>query len=159
MERLAKALGCDPADFLAGERRRELDGGGRESVPILNFTEPDSPPRVPGDLDDLEAAPGESLYIPGIDVRHCFAFFVHDDAMDPPFTRGTLAVFTWFRAASDGEPCLVQTEGAGPVFRTVLAMPGGGWRLQSSNRRYEPIFVEAGQWIRMWPAIGRWQWA
>jgi len=47
--------------------------------------------------------------------------------------------------------------GSSSVFRIVLALEKGQWRLQPVNPKYPPLLIKSGRGVRMWPAIGRWQ--
>ncbi len=94
--------------------------------------------------------------MPSLQARDSFALYLPDDSMAPEFARGDLVVFSHSRPPADGDACLVE-DGQGQIlFRTVWALPGGGWGLKANNPRYEPLVVK-GKGVKLWPAVGHWR--
>ena len=57
---------------------------------------------------------------------------------------------------ADGQARLVDKGKGKVLFRTVWALPGGGWGLKAANPEYGPVVVKV-EGIRLWPAVGRWR--
>ena len=157
LERLASALGIPPAELLIAEVEDAPGGAVVEGIPIINARSRDRLP-APTIADGKASADSNKLLcVPGLNVAEAFAAYLPDNAMAPPSGKGDLVVFSLKCESADGDACLVDAGKKGVLFRTVLALPGGGWRLQPNNPRYEPIVLKARRGVRMWPAIGRWQ--
>jgi len=98
----------------------------------------------------------DGFQMPSLQARDSFALYLPDDSMAPEFARGDLVVFSHSRPPADGDACLVE-DGQGQIlFRTVWALPGGGWGLKATNPRYEPLMVK-GKGVKLWPAVGHWR--
>ncbi|MFO8012490.1 MAG: S24 family peptidase [Phycisphaerae bacterium] len=98
------------------------------------------------------------LCLPDVRGRDAFAAYLPDDAMAPAFGKGDLVVFSLVQEVADGAPALVDLGEGQAVFRRVLQFPGGGLRLEAANPKVEPVLQEKAEDLRMWPAIGRWEW-
>ena len=99
----------------------------------------------------------DGLSLPALRAGDSFALYLPDDSMAPEFGKGDLVTFSLSRKPADGDACLVDTGKGQVLFRTVLAMGKGRWRLQANNPRYEPVMVSAGKRLKMWPAVGYWR--
>ena len=98
----------------------------------------------------------DGFLMPSVRARDSFALYLPDESMSPEFDRGDLVVFSHSRKPTDGDACLVD-DGKGQIlFRTVWALPGGGWGLKANHPRYEPQVVK-GKGVKLWPAVGHWR--
>lgn len=147
------ALDVAPSDLMQEQREQ---AGRAVGIPVINRPDDEAIPVVLVDKTHIESLPGTRLRIPDLSSRNCFAAYLPDMSMVPPFEKGELVVFSLTRDAADGDVALVDVEGQA-VFRTVWELPDGQWRLQPSNPRYEPRVIGGDTKMRMWPAIGRWQ--
>ncbi len=158
LKKLASALGLSPAELLmeeADERGDHIPGVG---IAILNERKRD---RLAGPGTSKGRVVSDSrkvLCLPGVRSQDAFAAFLPDDAMAPAFGKGDLVVFSLTQEPADGDVCLVDTGKGEVVFRTALALPSGQWRLQPTDPKFQPVVIKARQRVRMWPAIGRWEW-
>ncbi len=98
----------------------------------------------------------DGFQMPSLQARDSFALYLPDDSMAPEFARGDLVVFSHSRPPADGDACLVEDGQGRILFRTVWALPGGGWGLKATNPRYEPLMVK-GKGVKLWPAVGHWR--
>ena len=94
--------------------------------------------------------------MPSVRAGDSFALYLPDDSMAPEFGKGDLVVFSRSRKPADGQACLVDKGRGQVLFRTVWALPGGGWGLKASNPKYGPVVVK-GKGVRIWPAVGHWR--
>ncbi len=154
--RLAGALAVPPAALLATNDENDVNPGRSGGIPIINASR-DSTLPAPLLKEGQVVNHGRTVFrVPGVQASETFAAYLPDDAMDPPFRKQDLVVFSLTRDAADGDAALVDVDGEA-VFRTVWELPDGQWRLQPSNARYEPHVIRGDTKVRMWPAIGRWQ--
>ncbi len=178
-ERLAEMAGCargyisslETGSFSPSMRiLRKLAAALKVEVHELLFTAGESNPDATRILNTPERPqlsvpkepfhgppPGGHVVVPELAGSETFAVHLPDDSMAPPFAKGDLVVFSLTRKPADGDACLIDTGRGEVLFRTALALPGGAWRLQPSNPRFEPVVIKGRKGVRMWPAIGRWQ--
>jgi hypothetical protein len=128
-----------------------------QGIAILNQ---ESRSRLPPPTLEDGSVVGDSkrvLCLPDVRGRDAFAAYLPDDAMAPSFGKGDLVVFSLIQKVADGALALVDLGGGKVFFRRVLQFPGG-LRLEATNPKAEPVLREKSEGVRMWPAIGRWEW-
>ena len=152
LRKLSKALEVSVADLLASPEASPGPPSDLAKVAILNSPSSESlvSPVKRGSAQD-------GFLMPSLRAGDSFAFYLPDDSMAPEFGKGDLVVFSRSRKAADGQACLVDRGKGQVLFRTVLALPGGQWRLQPNNPKYKPVVVKSSKALRIWPAVGRWQ--
>lgn len=154
--RLASALGVSPAALLLEHEEPSRTAETGRSIVIVNARERGqlrTPRLEEGWVVNYD---GPSFRVPGVRPDESFAAYLPDNSMAPPFGEGELLVFSLRREAADGDVALVDAAGE-VVFRKVLELPDGMWRLQPNNPKYDPATIRSGRKVRMWPALGRWQ--
>ena len=157
LEKLAAALEISPAELLMAEADGAARGFRGEGLAIINERSRDE---ISAPTLESGKATGDSKRVfcaPGLRPSDAFAAYLPDDSMAPEFSKGDLVVFSLTREPADGDACLVDTGKGQVLLRTVLALPGGKWRLQPSSAKFAPTIIKAGRRVRMWPAVGRWQ--
>jgi transcriptional regulator with XRE-family HTH domain len=157
LEKLAAALGVAPVELLLSEESLSSHRWDGEGVPILNDRSPSSLDVPMVEENGVVGDSGRAFYAPGLQKRDAFAAYVPDDSMSPEFNKGDLIVFSLSREPGDGDACLVAVGEREALFRTVLSLGAGRWRLQPANAKFAHQVVKEGKGLRMWPAIGRWQ--
>lgn len=156
LERLAEALGVSPAELLITDENALGAGSAAEGIAIVNEK---SPLELPSPRMEGNRAIGDSSSVfcaPGLRPSDAFAAYLPDDSMAPSFEKGDLIVLSFTRKPADGDACLVDKGKGRVVFRTVLSLGGGRWRLQPANAKFAPEVIKATRVVCMWPAIGRW---
>ena len=156
LERLAAALGVNPAELLIFDESSSASQA-TEGLAIINGTAPMELPCPKLEGNRVIGDSGRIFFAPGLRSSDAFAAYLPDDSMAPDFGRGDLIVFSLTRPPADGDACLVDAGKGRVVFRTVLSVGKGRWRLQPTNPKFEPEVIREGRGVRMWPAIGRWQ--
>ena len=155
LEKFAIALEVSVIDLFS--RKAEIPGSPLDKlVPVLNDPAATAL-TAPSRRGKRQLETRDGLYIPNVLAQSCFALYLSDDSMAPEFGKGELVTFSLSRKPADGQACLVDTGKGQVLFRTVLAIGKGRWRLQASNPNCLPVLVSAGKKLKMWPAVGHWR--
>ena len=155
LEKLAKALEVSVADLVAP---MDSKGSGLPEMPKVSILNNPSSGNLasPKSVGATQATTADVFLVSRLRARDSFGVYLADDSMAPEFGRGDLVVFSRSRKPKDGDACLVDKGKGQVLFRTVWALPGGGWGLKASSPRYEPT-VAKGKRVRIWPAVGHWR--
>lgn len=151
LKKLSEALEASVAELLSSFGTEPTSSRASAKTVILNESSSDSLVS-PINVEDSR----DGIIMPSIRASDSFALYLPDDSMSPEFGRGDLVVFSLSRKPADGHTCLVDTGKGEVLFRTVWALPGGGWGLKASNPKYEPLVVK-GRGVKLWPAVGHWR--
>ena len=157
VEKVAAAFGLSPAELLMADEQETPAGFSGEGIPILNAR---SRSRLPSPVIEGDRVVGDSkkiLCLPDVRGGDAFAAYLPDDAMVPDFGKGDLVVFSLVQDVEDGAAALVDLGDGHVLFRRVLRFPGG-LRLEANRPSVEPVMLKEPKDIRMWRAIGRWEW-
>ena len=152
LEKISGVLEVSIADLLVDHQANAVIPADLAKTAILN--DPSSDRLISPIKRD---AARDGFLMPRVRAADSFALYLPDDSMAPEFGKGDLVTFSLSRKPADGQACLVDTGKGQVLFRTVLAMGKGRWRLQANNPRYEPVMVSAGKRLKMWPAVGYWR--
>ena len=154
LQKLSKALDVSVVDLLGSDG---TTGGERSPAALFRVLNNPASARLVSPLKHSRASAVKrgTPAVLGIAARDSFALYLIDDSMAPEFGKGDLVVFSRSRKPKDGDACLVDKVGK-VLFRTVWALPGGGWGLQANNPKYQPT-VTKGKRVRIWPAVGHWR--
>lgn len=158
LKKLAQALETTPAELLMVEEDQLRGKAGVEGIPIINESMRGWLPAPTLDEGRVTGDSRRLLCLPDVRGRDAFAAYLPDEAMAPAFGKGDLVVFSLLQEVADGAAALIDLGEGQAMFRRVLKFPGGGLRLQAANPKVEPILREKAEGLRMWPAIGRWEW-
>ncbi len=153
LERLATVLGISPAELLMTETKKESARGPTQGLPVVNERTRDRLVKPRFRSGRVVGDSGKLLCLPDLGSGQGFAAFLPDNSMAPVFGKGDLVIFSLNRKPKDGDACLVGKGKGQVLFRTVWALPGGGWGLKANNPKYEPMVVK-GKRVRIWPAVG-----
>lgn len=156
LEKLSNALEIPVAHLLASPGTLGREHGEVALVPVLNEPRLTKLVAPTGASNPPTVQAGISWAL-CIRARNSFALYLPDNSMGPEFSKGDLVVFSLTCKLADGDACLVDTGKGRVLFRTVLAVGKGRWRLQASNPEYQPVMVSAGKQVKMWPAVGHWR--
>ena len=152
LEKLSKVLEVSIADLLAAPQAGPGVPADLTRTPILN--DPSSDRLISPVKRDIAR---DGFLMPRVRSADSFALYLPDDSMAPEFGKGDLVTFSLSRKPTDGQACLVDTGKGQVLFRKVLAMGKGRWRLQPSNPKYQPVPDSGGKRLKMWLAVGHWR--